>query len=77
MTEIRVVALSKPQHVAGEVAEQVRRHGRIVLRAAGAVHQAVKAVALAVSFLAVEGIRAVCVPAGRTGDGDSFDGGGR
>ena len=64
MTEIQVTALSRPDTLAYSVADQVRGHGRAVLQAigAGAVHQAVKAVAIAASFLALDSIRAVCVP---------------
>lgn len=64
MTEIHVVAGSRPRIVADSIVSQVRGHGRAVLLAggAGAVNQAVKAVAIAIGFLSVEGIRAVCVP---------------
>lgn len=64
MTEIHVVALSRSEVIAGSIADQVRSHGQVVLQAAGAgaVNQAVKAVAIAIRFLNLEGIRAVCVP---------------
>ena len=64
MAEIHVAAGSRPGIVADSIADQVRSHGKAALRAAGAgaVNQAVKAVAIAIGFLSVEGIRAVCVP---------------
>lgn len=64
MTEIQVTALSRPDAVAYSVADQVRGHGQAVLQAvgAGAVHQAVKAIAIATGFLALDGAQVVCVP---------------
>lgn len=64
MTEIHVVAGSRARIVAGSIVNQVRGHGSAVLLAGGAsaVNQAVKAVAIAIGFLSVEGIQAVCVP---------------
>ena len=64
MTEIQVAAGSRPRIVADSIVNRVRSHGSAVLVAggAGAVNQAVKAVAIAIGFLSVEGIRAVCVP---------------
>jgi len=64
MTEIQVTALSRPEAVAYSIADQLRGHGQAVVRAVGAnaVHQAVKAIAIATGFLTLDGARAVCVP---------------
>lgn len=64
MTEIQVAAGSRPRIVADSIVNWVRGHGSAVLVAgdAGAVNQAVKAVTIAIGFLSVEGIRAVCIP---------------
>lgn len=65
MLEIEVTALSRSEAVACSIADQLRDHDQAVVRAAGAgaVHQAVKAIAIAIGFLALDGVRAVCVPA--------------
>jgi len=51
--------------VAGALAEEVRKHGGAELQAvgAGAVNQAVKAVAIARGFVAPNGIDLICTPA--------------
>ncbi len=61
---IRVAAQSKSTAVAGAIAGVVREHGRAEIQAigAGAVNQAIKAVAIARGFLALEGIDVICIP---------------
>jgi stage V sporulation protein S len=50
--------------VAGAIAGVVREHGRAEVQAigAGAVNQAVKAVAIARSYLALDGLDVICIP---------------
>jgi stage V sporulation protein S len=61
---VRVAAQSKSTAVAGSIAGIIREHGRAEVQAigAGAVNQAVKAVAIARGFLALEGVDVVCIP---------------
>ena len=61
---IRVAAQSRSTAVAGAIAGVVREHGRADVQAigAGAVNQAVKAAAIAIGFLAVDGQEIVCIP---------------
>jgi stage V sporulation protein S len=61
---IRVAARSKSTAVAGAIAGVVREHGRAEIQAigAGAVNQALKAIAIATGFLALDGIEVVCIP---------------
>jgi stage V sporulation protein S len=60
---VRVAAQSKATAVAGAIAGIVREHGQVQVQAigAGAVNQAVKAIAIARGFLALEGVDLVCV----------------
>jgi len=60
-----VSADSKPKAVAGAVAAVIRNEGSVELQAvgAGAVNQAIKAVAIARGFLAPNGINLVVIPA--------------
>jgi stage V sporulation protein S len=62
---IKVSGKSKTTAVAGAIAGVVRESRRAEVQAigAGAVNQAVKAVAIARSYLAEDGIDAVCMPA--------------
>lgn len=62
---LRVAAGSRPAAVAGAIAGSVRTHGGCEVQAigAGAVNQAVKAVAIARSFVAAEGLDLSLVPA--------------
>ena len=62
---IRVAAQSKSTAVAGAIAGVVREHGRAEVQAigAGAVNQAVKAIAIARGFLTLDGLDVICVPA--------------
>jgi stage V sporulation protein S len=61
---IRVAARSKSTAVAGAIAGVVREHGRAEVQAigAGAVNQALKAIAIATGFLALDGMDVVCIP---------------
>jgi stage V sporulation protein S len=61
---IRVAAQSRSTAVAGAIAGVVREHGRAEVQVigAGAVNQAVKAVAIARGFLELDGLDIVCIP---------------
>jgi len=66
MTEVlKVSADSKPKAVAGAVAALLRQKGSIEVQAigAGAVNQAVKAIAIARGYVAPNGLEIVAVPA--------------
>ncbi len=65
MQILKVSASSRSTAVAGAIAGVVREHDRAEVQAigAGAVNQAVKAVAIARSYLALDGIDAICIPA--------------
>lgn len=65
MEVIKVSAKSRSTSVAGAVAGVIREVGRAEVQAigAGAVNQAVKAVAIARGYLALEGVDIVCIPA--------------
>jgi stage V sporulation protein S len=62
---LRVSAKSNPNSVAGALAGVIREHGSAEVQAvgAGALNQAVKAVAIARGFIAPSGIDLVCIPA--------------
>jgi stage V sporulation protein S len=64
MNVIKVSAGSRTSSVAGAIAGMVREHRRAEVQAigAGAVNQAVKAVAIARGYLLEDGIDVVCVP---------------
>lgn len=65
MEVLKVSATSKPKAVAGALAAVLREKGTAELQAvgAGAVNQAVKAIAITRGFVAPNGIDLVCVPA--------------
>ena len=65
MEVLRVSTKSNPNSVAGALAGVLREKGTAELQAvgAGALNQAVKAVAIARGFVAPSGIYLVCVPA--------------
>ena len=65
MDIIKVSAKSRSTAVAGAIAGVIREIGRAEVQAigAGAVNQAVKAVAIARGYLALEGKDIVCIPA--------------
>ncbi len=64
MEVIKVAAKSRSTAVAGAIAGVVRESGRAEVQAigAGAVNQALKAVAIARGYLALDGIDVICVP---------------
>ena len=64
MEVLRVSTKSNPNSVAGALAGVLREKGTAELQAvgAGALNQAVKAVAIARGFVAPSGIDLVCVP---------------
>jgi len=65
MEILKVAAKSRSTAVAGAIAGVIRETGRAEVQAigAGAVNQAVKAVAIACGYLAEDGIQIVCIPA--------------
>ena len=64
METLRVSAKSKPNTVAGAVAGVIREQGIVEVQTvgAGALNQAIKAIAIARGFLAPSGIEMVCIP---------------
>jgi len=64
MDVLKVAARSRSTAVAGAIAGVIRETGRAEVQAigAGAVNQAVKAVAIARGYLAEDGIDAICIP---------------
>jgi stage V sporulation protein S len=64
MGVLKVSAKSRSTAVAGAIAGTVRETGRAEAQAigAGAVNQAIKAVAIARGFLALDGIDVICIP---------------
>jgi stage V sporulation protein S len=72
---LKVSAKSSPNAVAGALAATLRERERAELQAvgAGAINQAIKAIAIARSYLKGSGIDAVCIPSFVTvsiGDGE-------
>ncbi len=65
MEVLKVSAKSNPNSVAGALAGVIREQGGAEMQAigAGALNQAVKAVAIARGFVAPGGVDLVCVPA--------------
>ncbi len=65
MEVLKVSAHSNPKSVAGALAAVLREHGTAEVQAvgAGAVNQAVKAIAITRGFVAPNGTDLVCVPA--------------
>ena len=64
MSIIKVSANSRTSAVAGAIAGMMREHNRVEVQAigAGAVNQAVKAIAIARGYLQEEGVHIVCIP---------------
>ena len=64
MDIIKVAATSRSTAVAGAIAGVMREQGHVDVQAigAGAVNQAVKAVAIARSYLELDGIDIICIP---------------
>lgn len=65
MDIIKVAAKSRTTAVAGAIAGVVREKNRAEVQAIGAwaVNQAVKAVAIARRYLALDGLDVICIPA--------------
>ena len=61
---LKVSASSKPVAVAGAIAGVIRTQGRVEVQAigAGAINQAVKAIAISRGYVAPGGIDIVCIP---------------
>ncbi len=64
MNVIKVSARSRTASVAGAIAGVIRENGRAEVQAigAGAVNQAVKAIAIATGYMDEEDVHVVCVP---------------
>ena len=65
MEVLKVSSKSAPNSVAGAIAAVVTEHGAAELQAvgAGAINQALKAVAVARGYMAPSGVNLICVPA--------------
>ena len=65
MGVLRVSAKSNPNSVAGALAGVIKENGKAEMQAigAGAVNQAIKAVAISRGFVASSGVDLVCIPA--------------
>lgn len=65
MEVLKVSAKSSPNSVAGALAGVIRERGSAEIQAigAGAINQAIKAIAIARGFVAPSGIDLICVPA--------------
>jgi stage V sporulation protein S len=64
MEQLKVSTRSNPNSVAGAMAGVVRSHGAVEVQVvgAGALNQAIKAVAIARGYVAASGVDLVCVP---------------
>ena len=65
MDILKISAKSSPNSIAGAIAGLVKENGKAEMQAigAGAINQAVKAVAIARGFVAPSGVELVCSPA--------------
>jgi len=65
MVTLKVSSKSNPSSVAGALAGAIREEGKteILTIGAGALNQAVKAIAIARGFVAPGGIDLICIPA--------------
>lgn len=65
MDVLKVSAKSNPNSIAGAVAGVIRERGSAEIQAigAGAINQAVKAIAIARGFVAPSGLELICIPA--------------
>ncbi len=65
MDVLKISAKSNPNSVAGALAGVIREKGMAEMQAigAGAINQAVKAVAIARGFVAPSGLELICIPA--------------
>lgn len=64
MEILKISAKSSPNSVAGAIAGMVKENGKVEMQAigAGAINQAVKAVAIAKGFIDPSGIELICSP---------------
>jgi stage V sporulation protein S len=64
MEQLKVSTKSNPNSVAGAMAGVLRQHGAVEVQVvgAGALNQAIKAVAIARGYVAAGGLDLVCVP---------------
>lgn len=64
MDMLKVSSKSKPNSVAGALTNSFRENGKVEIQAigAGALNQAIKAIAIARGFIAPSGKNLVCVP---------------
>ena len=64
METLKVSTKSNPNSVAGALANAVREHDNVEIQAigAGALNQAIKAIAIARGFVAPSGKNLVCIP---------------
>ena len=62
---LKVSSKSNPNSVAGAIANIFREKGSVEIQAvgAGAINQAIKAIAIARGFMAPSGLNLVCIPA--------------
>ena len=65
MDILKISTKSNPNSVAGAIAGLIKEKGRAEMQAigAGALNQAVKAIAIARGFVAPSGVDLVCIPA--------------
>lgn len=65
MEILKVSSNSNPNSVAGALAGVIREYGKAEIQAvgAGAINQAIKAIAIARGFVSPSGIDLVCIPA--------------
>ena len=65
MDALKVSAKSNPNSIAGALAGVIRERGTAEIQAigAGAINQAVKAIAIARGFVAPSGMDLICIPA--------------
>lgn len=65
METLKVGTKSNPNSVAGALANVIRQSGNVEIQAigAGALNQAIKAIAIARGFVAPSGKNLVCIPA--------------
>jgi stage V sporulation protein S len=72
---VKVAGRSRPWKVAGAIAAIIRQGKQVQARAigAGAVNQAIKAVIIARSYLAINGIDVICIPGFATADFDGLE----
>ena len=65
MDVLKISTKSNPNSVAGAIAGLIKEKGRAEMQAigAGAINQAIKAVAIARGFVAPSGVDLICIPA--------------